>query len=75
MFKKLKKKRPRINLVKTLEIKLQELIQSREALEARESAAKELEEKKVLVQQTIDITHQIQALRIVIDLFVGGNEK
>jgi hypothetical protein len=72
MFKKLKKKRPRINLVKTLEIKLQELIQSREALEARESAATDLDEKKALIQQVIDLTHQIQALRIVIELFAGG---
>jgi hypothetical protein len=72
MFNKGKKKANKIKLVETLDSKLQELIQSREALEARESAATDLDEKKALIQQVIDLTHQIQALRIVIELFAGG---
>jgi len=71
MFKIWKKKAQSPNLVGTLNNKLQELLQTREDLEAREGAAQDLDEKKALVQQTIDLTHQIQALRIVIGLFRG----
>ena len=71
MFKIWKKKAQSPNLVDTLNNKLQELLQTREDLEAREGAAQDLDEKKALVQQTIDLTHQIQALRIVIGLFRG----
>ena len=69
MFKKRKKKDQSTNLVEILDKKLQELLQTREDLEAREGAAVDLEEKKTLVQETIDLTHQIQALRLVIGLF------
>ena len=74
MFKKRKKKAQSPNLVDTLKYKLQELLQTREDLEVREGAAQDLEEKKALVQETIDITHQIQALRIVIEMFTGNRE-
>lgn len=68
MFKKRKRKQ-RKNLLETLDNKLQELNQYREDLEARVSAAQDLEDKKSLVQQSIDLTHQIQALRVVLELY------
>lgn len=70
MFKKRKKVDQRRHLLSALDNKLQELIQLREEIEAQENAAQDLAEKKALLQQTIDLTHQIQALRIVMDLFV-----
>ena len=49
MFKIWKKKAQSPNLVGTLNNKLQELLQTREDLEAREGAAQDLDEKKALV--------------------------
>ena len=74
IFKKRNTKIQIRHLLLTLDSKLQLLIQSREDIETQLTAAQNVEEKKALVQETIDLTHQIQALRIVIDLF-KGNEK
>ena len=74
MFKKRKKVDQNKYLLPVLDSKLQELIQLREELEAQENAAQDLAEKKALLQQTIDLTHQIQALRIVMDLFTERGE-
>ena len=65
--KKLKK-----DILAALKEKLTELILLREDIKAQENVAKNLAEKKELVQQLIDLTHQIQAVRLVIDLFSNG---
>jgi predicted flavoprotein YhiN len=65
--KKLKK-----DILAALKEKLAELILLREDIKAQENVAKNLAEKKELVQQLIDLTHQIQAVRLVIDLFSNG---
>jgi hypothetical protein len=56
-------------MLDTLNAKLDELLALREELEAREEMAGSIEEKKELLQGIIDLTHQIQALRVVIELF------
>ena len=65
--KKLKK-----DILAALKEKLAELILLREDIKAQENFANNLTEKKELVQQLIDLTHQIQAVRLVIDLFSNG---
>ena len=52
-----------------LKVKLAELILLREDIEAQENFAIDLDEKKETIQQLINVTHQIQALRTVISLF------
>ena len=52
-----------------LKVKLAELILLREDIEAQENFAIDLDEKKATIQQLINVTHQIQALRTVISLF------
>ena len=56
-------------MIETLENTLKELLQLREDLEIREESELENREKKELIQQIIDLTHQIQAVRVVIDLY------
>jgi hypothetical protein len=53
----------------TLHIKLGELLLLREEVEYRENLSDDLGERKELVQQLIDLNHQIQAVRSVIELF------
>ena len=65
--KKLKK-----DTLAALKEKLAELILLREDIVAQENVAKNLAEKKELVQQLIDVTHQIQAIKVVIDLFADA---
>ena len=65
--KKLKK-----DTLAALKEKLAELILLRENIVAQENVAKNLAEKKELVQQLIDVTHQIQAIKVVIDLFADA---
>ncbi len=48
--------------------KLNELILEREYLNTREKFAEEMAEKKAIIQQLIEINHQIQALKTVIEL-------
>jgi hypothetical protein len=56
-------------MLDTLNAKLEELLALREELETREEMADSIDEKKELIQGIIDLTHQIQALRVVIKLF------
>ena len=60
------------NTLGVLKVKLAELILLREDVEMQENFAIDLAEKKVAIQQLIDVTHQIQALRTVIKLFAEG---
>ena len=52
-----------------LKVKLAEMILLREDIEMQENFAKDLDEKKEIIQQIINVAHQIQALRTVIALF------
>ena len=58
-----------IPILRLLDAKLAELLALREELETREESFTDIEKRKALVQQIIDLTHQIQALRVVIGLF------
>ncbi|MGB2963658.1 MAG: hypothetical protein WBB69_06695 [Anaerolineales bacterium] len=62
--KKLKK-----DTLAALKEKLAELILLREGIVAQENSVKNLAKKKELIQQLIDVTHQTQAIKVVIDLF------
>ena len=62
--KKLKK-----DTLAVLKVKLAEMILLREDIEAQENFAIDLDEKKKTIQQLINVSHQIQALRTVIELF------
>ena len=53
----------------SLKAKLGEMILLREDIEAQENFAIDLDEKKKTIQQLINVSHQIQALRTVIELF------
>jgi len=55
-----------------LKVKLAEQILLREDIEMQENFAKDLDEKKEIIQQIINVAHQIQALRTVISLFAEG---
>ena len=57
-----------------LKEKYAELILLREEINTRERFAEALAEKKALVQQLIEVNHQIQAVKQVIGLFAGGDE-
>ena len=57
------------SILKSLNGKLDELLALREELETREESFTDVEKRKALVQGIIDLTHQIQALRVVIGLF------
>lgn len=52
-----------------LKEKLAEMILLLEDIEMQENFAKDLDEKKAVVQQLIDVSHQVQALKTVIKLF------
>ena len=52
-----------------LKAKFVELILLREDIEMQENFAIDLAERKEVIQQLIDVTHQIQAVKVVIDLF------
>ena len=52
-----------------LKVKLAEMILHKEDIEMQENFAIDLAEKKAAIQQLIDVSHQIQALRTVIKLF------
>ena len=52
-----------------LKVKLAEMMLLREDIEAQENFAIDLAEKKEVIQQIINVAHQIQALRTVIALF------
>ncbi len=69
-FRKRKKKDQESIVIDTLESKLQELIQVRNNLEEQEGLDIDFDEKKKVVQQIIEVTHHIQALREVIGLIV-----
>lgn len=56
-------------VLESLNAKLAELLELRGELEACEESAEGIEEKKQLLQEIVDLTHQIQALRVVIGLF------
>ncbi len=53
----------------SLKQKLAEMILLKEDIEMQENFAADLEEKKAIIQELINVTHQIQALRTVIQLF------
>ena len=55
-----------------LKAKLAEMILLREDIEMQENFAIDLAEKKAVIQQLINVSHQIQALRTVIELFADG---
>ena len=55
-----------------LKEKLAVMILLREDIEAQENFAMNLAEKKEIIQQIINVAHQIQALRTVISLFAEG---
>ena len=55
-----------------LKEKLAVMILLREDIEAQENFAIDFAEKKEIIQQIINVAHQIQALRTVIDLFAEG---
>lgn len=55
-----------------LKAKLAEMILLREDIEMQENFAIDLAEKKAAIQQLIDVSHQIQALKVVIGLFGEG---
>ena len=57
-----------------LKEKLAEMILLKEEIDMQERFAEDLAEKKEIVQQLIDVTHQIQALRTVIKLFADGEK-
>ncbi len=59
-------------MIETLQEKLAELLQVRDELEARENRARSKSKKREHIQGIIDVTHQIQALRVVIELFPDG---
>ena len=61
-------------MIETLQEKLAELLQVRDELEARERRARSKSKKRELLQGIIDLTHQIQALRVVIELFSEKDE-
>lgn len=67
--KKLKK-----NTHAALKAKLAEMILLREDIEMQENFAIDLAEKKAVIQQLIDVSHQIQALKVVIGLFSEGEK-
>lgn len=52
-----------------LKAKLAEMILLREDIDMQENFAIDLAEKKEAIQQLIDVSHQIQALKVVIGLF------
>jgi len=62
--KKLKK-----DTLGVLKEKLAELILLKEDIDMQENFAADLDEKKEIIQQLINVTHQTQALRTVIALF------
>ena len=70
--KKQKTKKLKKDILAALKEKLGELILLREVIDAQENFAKDLAEKKELVRQLINVTHQIQAIKVVIDLFAEG---
>ena len=55
-----------------LKAKFVELILLREDVEMQENFAMDLAEKKEVIQQLIDVSHQIQAVKVVIGLFAEG---
>jgi predicted flavoprotein YhiN len=55
-----------------LKEKLAEMILLREEIEMQENFAADLAEKKAVIQQQINVSHQIQALKVVIGLFSEG---
>jgi len=55
-----------------LQQKLAEMILLREEIEMQENFAADLAEKKAVIQQQINVSHQIQALKVVIGLFSEG---
>lgn len=55
-----------------LKEKLAEMILLKEDIEMQENFAIDLAEKKAVIQQLIDVSHQIQALKVVIGLFAEG---
>jgi len=57
------------DVLAALKEKLAELILFREDVEIQENFAADLAEKKAVIQQQIDVSHQIQALKTVIELF------
>jgi len=63
------KKRNVKRILRTLNAKLAELLALRGELEAREESVESITDKKQLMQEIVDLTHQIQALRVVIGLF------
>ena len=65
-------KRLRKDTHAVLKVKLAEMILLREDIEMQENFAIDLAEKKAAIQQLIDVSHQIQALRTVIELFADG---
>ena len=75
MKKRRKKKNDTKKIIKTLEGKLGELLQLREDLEVQEESVLDKNEKKELIQQLIDVNHQIQALRVVIGMYSRDLDK
>lgn len=55
-----------------LKAKLAGMILLREDIEMQENFAIDLAEKKEVIQQLIDVSHQIQAIKVVIGLFAEG---
>jgi len=66
---KRKTKELKKNTHAVLKVKLAEMILLKEDVEMQENFAIDLAEKKAVIQQLIVVTHQIQALRTVIQLF------
>jgi len=62
-------KKQKKDISAALKEKLAVMILLREDIEAQENFAIDLAEKKEIIQQIINVAHQIQALRTVIDLF------
>ncbi len=59
-----------------LKLKLAEMILLKEDIEMQENFAADLDEKKAIIQQlTVNVTHQIQALRTVIQLFAEDGKE
>jgi len=62
-------KKQKKDISAVLKEKLAVMILLREDIEAQENFAIDFAEKKEIIQQIINVAHQIQALRTVIDLF------
>jgi hypothetical protein len=65
-------KRQKKDTSAALKEKLAVMILLREDIEAQENFAIDLAEKKEIIQQIINVAHEIQALRTVISLFAEG---